>query len=53
MRLRPPVLLETSWPGVFAAGDARLGSVKRAASAVGEVATAVIFVHEYLAVSSS
>ena len=46
---RPPFLLETSWPGVFAAGDVRLGSVKRVASAVGEGAMAVKFVHEYLA----
>jgi thioredoxin reductase (NADPH) len=46
---RPPFLLETSQPGVFAAGDARLGSVKRVASAVGEGSMAVTFVHEYLA----
>ncbi|MGI8961758.1 MAG: NAD(P)/FAD-dependent oxidoreductase [Bryobacteraceae bacterium] len=45
---RPPFLLETSHPGVFAAGDVRSGSVKRAASAVGEGAMAVQFVHEYL-----
>ena len=50
---RPPFLLETSWPGVFAAGDVRLGSVKRVASAVGEGAMAVKFVHEYLAERSS
>lgn len=48
-RSRPPFLLETSWPGVFAAGDVRLGSVKRVASAVGEGSMAVKFVHEYLA----
>jgi thioredoxin reductase (NADPH) len=48
-RPRPPFLLETSWPGVFAAGDVRLGSVKRVASAVGEGSMAVKFVHEYLA----
>jgi thioredoxin reductase (NADPH) len=41
--------LETSMPGVFAAGDARHGSVKRVASAVGEGAVAVQLVHEYLA----
>jgi len=46
---RPPLLLETSLPGVFAAGDVRSGSVKRVASAVGEGAIAVRLVHEYLA----
>ena len=45
---RQPFLLETSRPGVFAAGDARSGSAKRVASAVGEGAMAVLFVHEYL-----
>ncbi len=45
---RSPFLLETSGPGVFAAGDVRSGSVKRVASAVGEGAMAVRFVHEYL-----
>jgi thioredoxin reductase (NADPH) len=45
---RPPFLLETTRPGVFAAGDVRSGSVKRVASAVGEGAMAVQFVHEYL-----
>jgi len=45
---RTPFLLETSHPGVFAAGDVRSGSVKRVASAVGEGAMAVQFVHEYL-----
>ena len=45
---REPFLLETSRPGVFAAGDVRLGSIKRVASAVGEGAMAVKFVHEYL-----
>jgi thioredoxin reductase (NADPH) len=45
---REPFLLETSRPGVFAAGDVRLGSIKRVASAVGEGAMAVQFVHEYL-----
>ena len=44
-----PCLLETSLPGVFAAGDARVGSIKRVASAVGEGAMAVRFVHRYLA----
>ncbi len=45
---RQPFLLETSRLGVFAAGDVRSGSVKRVASAVGEGAMAVQFVHEYL-----
>lgn len=45
---RQPHLLETSRPGVFAAGDVRSGSAKRVASAVGEGAMAVLFVHEYL-----
>ena len=45
---RQPFLVETSRPGVFAAGDVRSGSVKRVASAVGEGAMAVQFVHEYL-----
>ena len=45
---RQPFLLETSRPGVFAAGDVRAGSIKRVASAVGEGAMAVQFVHEYL-----
>jgi thioredoxin reductase (NADPH) len=46
---RAPMLLETSLPGVFAAGDVRDRSVKRVASAVGEGAIAVQLVHEYLA----
>ena len=46
---RDPFLLESSIPGVFAAGDVRHASVKRIASAVGEGAMAVQFVHEYLA----
>ena len=45
---RPPFLLETSRPGVFAAGDVRSDSVKRVASAVGEGAMAVQFVEQYL-----
>ena len=45
---RQPLLLETSRPGVFAAGDVRSGSVKRLTSAVGEGAMAVQFVHEVL-----
>jgi thioredoxin reductase (NADPH) len=43
-----PLLLETNQPGVFAAGDVRHGSIKRVASAVGEGAMAVRFVHEHL-----
>lgn len=46
---RPPYYLETNVPGLFAAGDVRHGSVKRCASAVGEGAMAVMFVHRYLA----
>lgn len=46
---REPWLLETSVPGVFAAGDVRCGSVKRVASSVGEGAVAIQFVHQYLA----
>jgi thioredoxin reductase (NADPH) len=46
---RPPFALETSVPGVFAAGDVRLDSMKRVASAVGEGAMAVYNVHRYLA----
>jgi thioredoxin reductase (NADPH) len=45
---RKPRLLETSIPGVFAAGDARSGSVKRVASGVGEGALAITFVHQAL-----
>jgi thioredoxin reductase (NADPH) len=45
---RNPYYLETNVPGVFAAGDVRHGSVKRCASAVGEGAMAVTFVHRYL-----
>jgi thioredoxin reductase (NADPH) len=46
---RPPYALETSLPGVFAAGDVRLDSMKRVASAVGEGAMAVYLVHRFLA----
>jgi thioredoxin reductase (NADPH) len=45
---RPPLPLETSQPGVFAAGDARRGSVKRVASAVGEGAATIPLVHHHL-----
>ena len=46
---RPPFTLETSVPGVFAAGDVRLDSMKRVASAVGEGAMSIYHVHRYLA----
>jgi thioredoxin reductase (NADPH) len=46
---REPMFLETSHPGVFAAGDVRHGSVKRVASAVGDGAMAVSLVHAHLA----
>jgi thioredoxin reductase (NADPH) len=46
---RAPLPLETSVPGVFAAGDVRYKSIKRVASAVGDGATAVRIAHEYLA----
>jgi thioredoxin reductase (NADPH) len=45
---REPLMLETSIPGVFAAGDVRQGSIKRVASAVGEGASVVPLVHEHL-----
>lgn len=46
---RDPYLLETSVPGVFAAGDVRHGSIKRCASGVGEGSMSIAFVHQYLA----
>lgn len=46
---REPFLLETCRPGIFAAGDVRSGAMNRVASAVGEGAMAIKFVHEYLA----
>lgn len=46
---RPPYLLETSIPGIFAAGDVRSGNIKRVSSAVGEGSIAVSFVHRVLA----
>ena len=46
---RPPYMLETSIPGVFAVGDARSGNVKRVASAVGEGSIVVSLVHQALA----
>jgi thioredoxin reductase (NADPH) len=47
-RTRQPYLLESSVPGVFAAGDVRGGNVKRVASAVGEGSIAISFVHQIL-----
>ena len=46
---REPLPLETSRPGVFAAGDVRCGSVKRCAAAIGEGSMAVALVHRRLA----
>jgi thioredoxin reductase (NADPH) len=46
---RPPYMLETSRPGIFAVGDVRAGSLKRVAAAVGEGSMAVQFVHKVLA----
>jgi len=46
---RDPYLLETSVPGVFAAGDVRHGSIKRVAAGVGEGSMSIAFVHTYLA----
>jgi thioredoxin reductase (NADPH) len=45
---RDPFILETSVPGIFAAGDVRQGAVHRVASAVGEGAITVGLVHQYL-----
>jgi len=45
---RPPLLLETSMPGVFAAGDVRHGSIKRVAGAVGEGAASILLISQYL-----
>ncbi len=47
--VRDPFLMETSVPGIFAAGDVRHGTVRRVASAVGQGSVCVSFVHEYLA----
>ena len=46
---RDPFLLETSVPGIFAAGDVRHDSMKRVASAVGEGSMTIAFIHQYLA----
>jgi thioredoxin reductase (NADPH) len=48
---RSPLPLETSTPGIFAAGDVRAGAINRVAAAVGEGSMLVRFVHEYLALS--
>ena len=48
-RAPPDLYLETNMPGVFAAGDVRHSSIKRIASAVGEGAMVVAFIHRYLA----
>jgi thioredoxin reductase (NADPH) len=48
-KTREPFLLETSTPGIFTAGDVSAGARNRVASAVGEGAMAIKFVHEYLA----
>jgi thioredoxin reductase (NADPH) len=48
---REPLSLETSVPGIFAAGDIRAGAMNRVASAVGEGAMVVRFVHEYLSLT--
>jgi thioredoxin reductase (NADPH) len=45
---RPPMLMESSVPGVFAVGDVRCGSVKRVASAVGEGSIVIQLIHKYL-----
>jgi len=48
MLKRDPYLMETSVPGIFAAGDVRHGVIRRVASAVGQGSTTISFVHEYL-----
>jgi thioredoxin reductase (NADPH) len=48
---REPLLLESSVPGLFAAGDLRAGAMNRVASAVGEGSMVVRLAHEYLAIS--
>jgi thioredoxin reductase (NADPH) len=50
---RAPYLLETSVPGIFAAGDVRHGSIKRVASGVGEGSMSIAFIHEYLDVADA
>jgi thioredoxin reductase (NADPH) len=48
---RPPFLLETTTPGVFAVGDVRHGSMKRVAAAVGDGSTAIRLIHDYMALA--
>src|SRR5262249_14327070 len=48
---RAPFLLETTTPGVFAAGDVRHGSMKRVAAAAGDGSTAIRLTHDYLALA--
>ena len=48
---REPFALETTVPGVFAAGDVRSGSVKRVAAGVGEGGMVIAYTHQYLALS--
>jgi thioredoxin reductase (NADPH) len=48
---RAPFLLETTTPGVFAAGDVRHGSMKRVAAAVGDGSTVIRLIHDYLALA--
>ena len=48
MLKRDPFLLETSVPGIFAAGDVRQGAINRVAAAVGQGGMVVSFVHQYL-----
>jgi thioredoxin reductase (NADPH) len=50
---RDPYLLETSVPGIFAAGDVRFSPVKRVAAAVGEGSMAIAFVHQYLRLAAT
>ena len=50
--MRPPFYLETSIPGIFAAGDVRSDSIKRVASAVGEGSMAIKFIHEHIGENS-
>jgi len=50
---RDPYLLETSLPGIFAAGDVRHGSIKRVASGVGEGSMSIAFIHQYLAATDA
>ncbi|HEV3155757.1 MAG TPA: FAD-dependent oxidoreductase [Candidatus Baltobacteraceae bacterium] len=50
---RDPYLLETSVPGIFAAGDVRHGSIKRVASSVGEGSMCIAFIHQYLATADA